>query len=108
MLVLKGSSWRLSDLTVMRSVFVGGEGVISGGRSDKSRESGVLVEPRLLDNVDCGGVVVLSAGSARGDELMIAMDIWFLVSLMQDNSRVRGSVLLRSNTSGSLGQLDYM
>lgn len=29
--------------TVMRSVFDGGEGVISGGRAERSRESGVWV-----------------------------------------------------------------
>lgn len=35
----------------MRSVFEGGEGVISGGRSDRSRESGVLgVDDLRLDN----------------------------------------------------------
>jgi hypothetical protein len=57
---------------VMRRVFVGGEGVMRGGRSDRSSESGDLVEPRLLDMVDCGGVmrVVCSIGSAGGDDMM--------------------------------------
>lgn len=58
-------------LTVMRSVFVGGEGVIRGGRSERSSESGDLVEPRLLDMVDCGGVMrELSASSTGGVDMM--------------------------------------
>jgi len=44
-------------LTVMSSVFVGGEGVIRGGKSDRSSDIGDLVEPRLLDSVECGGVM---------------------------------------------------
>jgi hypothetical protein len=58
----------------MRRVFVGGEGVIRGGRSERSRESGDLVEPRLLDMVDCGGVMrVLRPGSAGGEDMMTAV-----------------------------------
>jgi hypothetical protein len=61
----------------MRSVFVGGEGVIRGGKSDRSRESGVRVELRLLDMVDCGGVVwcLSKAGNDGDTELMMAVDI---------------------------------
>jgi hypothetical protein len=57
-------------LTVMRRVFVGGEGVIRGGRSERSIESGVLDEPRLLDIVECGGVCVSRAGNAGGVDMM--------------------------------------
>jgi hypothetical protein len=71
--IVHGAAW--FRLTVMRSVFVGGEGVISGGKSERSRDSGVLVEPRLLDIVEPGGVCLSSAGSAGGVELMIAVVI---------------------------------
>lgn len=46
---------------VIRSVFDGGEGVINGGRAERSRESGVWV-PFDMD-VDVG----LSDGEAGGD-----------------------------------------
>lgn len=61
----------------MRRVFVGGEGVIKGGRSEKSRESGVF-DPVLFDDlrdesVDCGGVEMLSADSTGEEEFMIVV-----------------------------------
>lgn len=47
--------------TVMRSVFDGGEGVINGGRAERSRESGVWVPLDIA--VDVG----LPDGEAGGD-----------------------------------------
>lgn len=41
-----------AGLTVMRSVFDGGEGVINGGRADRSSESGVWVP--FVTDVDIG------------------------------------------------------
>ena len=57
-------------LTVMRRVFVGGEGVIRGGRSDRSSESGDLVEPLLLEIVLVGGVMRLSSAGSAGVDMM--------------------------------------
>ena len=63
-----------SQLTVMRRVFVGGEGVIRGGRSERSSESGDRVEPLRLEIVECGGVIwVLSVGSAGGEDMTTAV-----------------------------------
>lgn len=55
-------------LTVMRSVFEGGEGVIRGGRSERSRDSGVVAgEDRLLEMVE----VVLRGGNLLNGESMV-------------------------------------
>jgi len=54
----------------MRRVFVGGEGVIRGGRSDRSSESGDLVEPLLLEIVLVGGVMRLSSAGSAGVDMM--------------------------------------
>lgn len=61
-------------------MFEGGSGVIRGGRSDKSSESGDLVLPLRLDSVDCGGVMrVLSSGRA-GDDAMTRVVIYLPVN----------------------------
>jgi hypothetical protein len=58
----------LSLLTVMRSVFEGGEGVIRGGKSERSSDSGVVAgEDRLLEMVE---VVFKGGNLLRGDSMV--------------------------------------
>jgi len=64
-----------SSRFVMRRVFEGGEGVIRGGRSDRSSESGVLgvLEPERLLAIVGGVSFVLSGGSWNGRCSIIAL-----------------------------------
>lgn len=64
--------------TVIRRVLDGGDGVMRGGKSERSSFMGdcglaTLFEQRLLDKLDAGGVVVLSDDSAGGDDMMAAV-----------------------------------
>lgn len=67
--LVRPSHFAFHELTVMRSVFDAGDGVIRGGKSERSSERGVrgvVGEERLLEIVP-----VCSGGSTIGDESMI-------------------------------------
>lgn len=55
------------ELTVMRRVFDGGEGLIKGGTAERSRDSGVLVprDPGLEGDEFGGELVSIAIASAR-------------------------------------------
>ena len=52
---------REGEHTVISRVFEGGEGVIRGGREDRSRESGVWLPPDIEVDGEAGGELAMSA-----------------------------------------------